>query len=302
MKIFIFYTFKEGTWGGGNQFLKALKFQFEQKGVSAASANEADVILFNGYQELRPLIKSWIFDHKRKRAYRLGPVMSLHRKGIKWKLIDHLIAITATICADIVIFQSHWSYTQAKKFGFGKKKHYFIIPNAVDESIFYRKEHRNLHTPISLVYTSWSSNANKGFSFLSYLDQHLDFSRYHMKFVGNSLVHFKNIQIIPPLKSEKLAEELRNSDIFVSPSKDDACSNAILEALSCGLPVVALASGGNGELINGAGILFQDKRELMGAIDTIAERADFYTNKIKVETISEIADKYIFSIKTIVRI
>lgn len=301
MKIHIFYTFKEGSWGGGNQFLKVLKSQFEQKGVYAPSAKSADVILFNGYQELKPLIKSWVFDHGKKRAYRLGPVMSLHRKGMKWKIVDHLMAIVATVCADVVIFQSHWSYTQAKKFGFGKKKNFVIIPNAVDQSIFYKKESLDMHSPISLVYTSWSSNANKGFSLLNYLDRHLDFNKYQVKFVGNSPVQFENIKVLAPMQSKELAEELRSSDIFISPTKDDACSNAILEALSCGLPVVALASGGNGELIDGAGVLFSDEKEVIGAIDTVATDIDIYAHKIKVSSIEHVAERYIAAIRASIR-
>ena len=48
---------------------------------------------------------------------------------------------------------------------------------------------------------------------------------------------------------ESVAELLRAADLFVLPSHYEACSNAILEALATGLPVVACDVGGNRELI-----------------------------------------------------
>ena len=38
-------------------------------------------------------------------------------------------------------------------------------------------------------------------------------------------------------------------DVFVLPSKAEGISNTILEAMSCGLPVIATDVGGNAELV-----------------------------------------------------
>jgi len=45
-------------------------------------------------------------------------------------------------------------------------------------------------------------------------------------------------------------EVMRGFDVFALPSKAEGISNTILEAMSSGLPVVATAVGGNGELVS----------------------------------------------------
>ncbi len=49
MKIHILYNFREGPWGGGNQFLKALRGQLQGRGVYVDTPEDADVIIFNSY-------------------------------------------------------------------------------------------------------------------------------------------------------------------------------------------------------------------------------------------------------------
>lgn len=55
-----------------------------------------------------------------------------------------------------------------------------------------------------------------------------------------------------------IQEELKGMDIFVMPSILEGMSNAILEAMATGLPVIAADSGGNRELVDegGTGYLF----------------------------------------------
>ncbi len=57
-----------------------------------------------------------------------------------------------------------------------------------------------------------------------------------------------------------VSEYLKISDIFIHSSKGEGCSNAILEAMAAGLPVVATDTGGTSEIVKPHfGILFKYK-------------------------------------------
>ena len=70
-----------------------------------------------------------------------------------------------------------------------------VIYNAVDNKIFFRGNKEKINYPIKLIYDSWSSNIKKGFNYLKFLDENLDFAKFEMKFIGNSPFTFKNIKI-----------------------------------------------------------------------------------------------------------
>lgn len=52
-----------------------------------------------------------------------------------------------------------------------------------------------------------------------------------------------------PGQRDDVAQVLQGLDCFVLPSLAEGISNTILEAMACGLPVIATAVGGNGELV-----------------------------------------------------
>lgn len=75
MKINIVFEFKDGPWGGGNQFLKALKDQFTKKNKYIKDPAGADIILFNSHHNLFKVILLKLKFPDKKFVHRIdGPI------------------------------------------------------------------------------------------------------------------------------------------------------------------------------------------------------------------------------------
>jgi len=297
MKIHFLYNFQLGPWGGGNQFLKALKRKFEEQSVYKENVEKADIILFNSYPFRSEYLFEQILSLKQKHptriiVYRLDGPISLVRE--KDREIDKIIALFNRFFMDGIIFQSNWSREKNKKYFNISSRYETVIHNAPDNEIFNKnnKKEFNLKERIKLIATSWSSNWRKGFEIYKFLDENLDFSKYEMTFVGNSPIEFKNIKWIKPLPSKELAEILKQHDIYITASQNDPCSNSLIEALSCGLPAVVLNDGGHPELVREGGELFNGKEDIIEKIEKVAQNYNYYKSKIPEFSIEKVAQDY----------
>jgi glycosyltransferase involved in cell wall biosynthesis len=85
------------------------------------------------------------------------------------------------------------------------------------------------------------------------------------------------------LSTDQVTDWLGAIDIFVLPSRSEALSNALMEAMACGCPVVASRVGGNPELVRDGetGLLFEpgDAASLAQALQTLMEN-DFLRRRL----------------------
>ena len=144
---------------------------------------------------------------------------------------------------------------------------------------------------VRVIATSWSDNANKGADVLAWLDEHLDHERYELTFAGRSAESFDRLRAVGPLPLEALAVELRRNDVYLAPSRNDPCSNALLEALASGLPAVYRMSGGHPELVGDAGVPFDAPDEVPEALDRLVAELDERRAATRVAPLSEVADR-----------
>ncbi len=290
MKINILYKFQNQPWGGGNQFLKALKKEFVRMKVYEESPEKADVILFNSHHNfneafiIKKKFKEKIFIHRID-----GPLYLTRGRSHE---LDKIIYKFDQLVADGIIFQSNWCREQNRKSFKISTKYAIAICNASDKEIFNRQKKSFNPDKIKLIASCWSSNLRKGFEIYKYLDENLNFLKYEMTFVGNSPIEFKNIKHIKPVQSEKLAEILKQHDIYITASQNDPCSNSLIEALSCGLPAVVLNGGGHPELIQEGGELFYTKQDIIKKIDKIAKNYYHYQSKIPELSMKKISQDY----------
>ena len=296
MKIFISYDLTDNPHGGGNQFLKILKKTFIEKNVYCEDPEGADIILYNGHQFIQQTAHIKNKYPEKKFIHRMDGLQKLYNNSND---IRQDLAISYNELADGTIFQSEWAKRNFLKFNFNPEKS-TVITNAADPKIFYPKN-KERKGKINLLCTSFSKNLKKGFPFYQEVDSTLDFNRYNFTFVGNKPddIYYKNISCLPPKTSQEISKHLNDTDIFVSATIDDCCSNSIIEALTCNIPVLAKDSGGNPELVNNGGLLFKGLEEFLKNIEILQSNLDFYKKMIKIKSIEEVADDYINFFKCI---
>jgi glycosyltransferase involved in cell wall biosynthesis len=196
--------------------------------------------------------------------------------------------------ADATIAQSRFSLEAHRELGIELRSPK-VVHNAVDPALFRPPPPRE---PLAgrkarIVATSWSDNPNKGADAFRWLDDNLDADRFELTFVGQTPDRFRRIRAIGPLASAELAEELRRHDLYLAASLNDPCSNALLEALACGLPAVFRSSGGHPELVGDAGLPFSEPEELPDVLARLVSELDERRAAISVLSLSEVADRYL---------
>jgi len=264
-KIHILYKFVEGPWGGGNQFLKILLCYFREARVYSESPEDADVILFNSY----PFSSEYLFNLVFKLKWKSDKIL-IHRvdgpisyvRGTD-KTIDKIIFLFNKLFADGTIFQSNWSREKNYQIGMRRPPYETIIRNAPDPNVFNSKHKKQPNEKkLKLIASSWSSNIGKGFDIYRFLDEHLDFNRYQMTFVGNSPIQFNNIKWIRPVPSLELADLLKEHDIYIIA------------------------------IVGKAGELFEDESNVIEAIEKVAQDYKYYQAQLDLPNAYMVGKRY----------
>ena len=291
--VAVFHEFHPPPYGGGNQFLLALVAELERRGLTVEVnrlSGATPACLFNSFN----------FDFGRLRRFARARVRMVHRvdgpigvyRGFDDGTDRRIVDVNAEL-ADATICQSHWSLQKHRELGIALRDP-TVIHNTVDASIFYPPARRDPldGRPLRVVATSWSANPRKGAAILQWLDEHLA-SDVELTFVGNSEVTFERIRSIPAVSSQRVADILRAHDAYLAPSRDDPCSNALLEALACRLPAAFLRSGGHPELVGDGGIGFDEPEELPDVFARLRAELEERRSAIRVAPLREVADRYL---------
>ena len=205
---------------------------------------------------------------------------------------DRKIVEVNSALADATIFQSQWSLGAHRDLGLELREP-VVIPNAVDPAIFFPPAERQAAPRLRVIATSWSDNPRKGAETYAALARAADPARYEFSFAGRTPVPLDGVRQLGPLASEQLAEELRRHDVYVAPSLNEPCSNALLEALECALPALYRRSGSHAELVGEAGLGFDDDEEAVGQLHRLAAELDERRAAIRVPSLRETADRYL---------
>ncbi len=168
-----------------------------------------------------------------------------------------------------------------------------IIPNGVDTKHFSPREEKKSQEGKGLRLTLGASRVTdrKGINYLIealYLLR--DECAFSLTIIGEGnakerleqLVRERELQshidFVGRIPREETLRYYREADIFVLPSLNEGMSNAMLEALACGLPIVTTQTGGAQELVyegvNGLLVKQRDAEDVARALRILANDAD----------------------------
>ena len=290
----VFHEFHPPPYGGGNQFLLALVGELRRRGLAVEIdrlSGKTPMCLYNSFN----------FDFARLRRFARNGVRMVHRvdgpigvyRGFDDGTDRRIVGINHAL-ADATVFQSQFSLSKHRELGLDLRNP-VVIPNSVDPSLFYPPMSRTSidGRRLRVIATSWSDNPRKGAEALSWLDANLDFESLELTFAGRTQQAFRNIKVVGPLPSAPLADLLRAHHVYLAPSRDDPCSNALLEALACGLPAAFRRSGGHPELVGAAGIGFDAAEELPEVLTRLRSELDERRAAIRVPALADVAERYL---------
>jgi glycosyltransferase involved in cell wall biosynthesis len=294
--VAVFHEFHAPPYGGGNQFLLALLGEFERRGLAVETnrvSGKTPACLYNSFN----------FDFARLLRFVRDDVRMVHRVdgpvGVYRGFDDGTDRRIAEIneLADVTILQSQFSLEKHRELGI-ELRNPVVVPNSVDPAIFHPPpQPRVPGTSLRVIATSWSANPRKGADVLSWIDRNLDFDAFDVTFAGNTEQAFERIRVVGPLPSRELADLLRDNDVYLAASRNDPCSNALLEALACGLPAAFLRSGGHPELVGEGGVGFDDPEKLPDVLRQLRGELDDRRARIRVPSLAEVADRYLEALR-----
>lgn len=299
LSVHICHDFKTGPWGGSNQFAQTFREFLISTDTYVVDASNADVIFFLSHSNIKEVIRLKRKFPKKLFIHRLdGPVI-LHHPISKKR--DAMTYWANRSIADATVFQSDWSRESNYKTGFQKQQFEATILNACSSTTFNKegKVPFSKDRKTRVIMTSWSPYKAKGFGTYQWLDEHLDFSRFELTFVGNSPVPFKNIKTEAPVPPSQLATVIKQHDIYITASEKDACSNALIEAMTCGLPAIALNDGGHPEIVKTGGKLFDKAEEIPACLEEIYENYKDFQDAIELPGHHHMGHQYLEFIRSV---
>ena len=161
------------------------------------------------------------------------------------------------LSADITfIGPSRWITDCAVKSSLLKSHRCLCMKNPVDTEVFKPADGFRIDGRKVIMFGAMiPGDERKGLDLLMKSLDLLDADRYRVIIFGNTdsmkLSGIKqDCKVLGVLKGDRrLAEAYNMADVFVIPSKQENLSNAVTEAMSCGIPAVAFDIGGMSDMI-----------------------------------------------------
>ena len=256
MKIFIPFDYFKGI-GGPTTFMINFKKVLDDNNFNYLEKWEKGCMIFFPIQyDLSVLF--YLKKTGGKVIQRLDGVYYPSKNGKAYKKMNYQFKVIYLKYSDFIVFQSQYSLKQCfTMLGGIPDCRYKIIYNGVDKSIFSPSNKKvSLQDPIIFITTGNFRNVDMLepiVKALDLLEKEFNFKLLVVGPITNQdlvpLINRTYIEYVGSLSLKGVAELLRNSDIFLYSHLNPPCPNSVIEAISCGSPVVGFNSGAMSELL-----------------------------------------------------
>lgn len=290
--IVFLHEFRTPPYGGGNQFLLALRGEFARRGIAVGEGHvgpDTEVVLFNSHHA----------DPARLRRLRRPNLRMIHRvdgpiavyRGTDDGTDQRVLGLNHEF-ADATIFQSVYSRDKHLALGFTVREPHVIV-NASDPAVFFAADRPAPERRLRVIASAWSDNPRKGGPVYQWLDTQLNQERFQFTFVGRIAESLPNSRVLGAIPSAELAALLRQQDVYLTASEHESCSNALIEALSCGLPAVYRRSGSNEELVRQGGLGFDHHEQIPELLEQMRTDYAAFRSRIEAPRLADVATEYL---------
>jgi len=198
-----------------------------------------------------------------------------------------------------VISVSTKNKNEIVKAGLAEDQGCVVIPNAVNEKLFYKKNIKSLRQQLNfgeedfIVAFVGQFNERKGVLRLTDALKKLNDNSIKALFIGSGVQtpDYQNTLYQGVVNHDLLPDFLNCADIFVLPTLNEGCSNSIIEAIACGIPVISSDLPFNHDILNNGNSIMIDPYDISaiaGAIkllkDNLALRSELSENALKTST------------------
>ena len=172
------------------------------------------------------------------------------------------------------------------------------VPNFIEKIYYPQKEIKN-----ELVDVCFVGRVSKGKGILELVEVAKQLPNIKFNIVGPMEIENLDISIIPNIKywgprpNELVIDILKKMDAYVLPSYSEGFPLGVLEAMSCGLPIIATNVGSIPDMLgNSGGILVEpgSSKQLIRAFDMLKDRK---TRKdMSLYNIQKVRDEYLINV------